>query len=92
MTFSCRVREPMRDVELGLWSGERRLLRRRERVLVPGEMVKWTVKREVFAQDGAPAPHRRGRAFLRLSFERRPLWPSICVSSVRWAAAPRSAG
>jgi len=54
VTFSCRVREPMRDVELGLWSGERRLLRRRERVLVPGEMVKWTVQREVFAQETAP--------------------------------------
>ncbi len=53
VTFSCRVREPMRDVELGLWSGERRLLRRRARVLVPGEMVKWTVKREVFANETA---------------------------------------
>ena len=51
VTFSSRVREPMRDVELGLWSGERRLLRRRERVLVPGEMVKWTVQRDVFAKE-----------------------------------------
>ena len=50
---SFRVREPLRDVQLGLWSGNNQLARRRARVLVPGEMVKWPVDREVFvAADG----------------------------------------
>ena len=53
VTVSFRVREPVRDVRLALWDGERLLKRRRERVLVPGEMVKWPVERELLSGGAA---------------------------------------
>jgi hypothetical protein len=49
VTFSLQVREPLVNVELGLCCEERLVLKRRERVLVPGEMVQWQVKREALA-------------------------------------------
>ena len=66
---SFRVREPLQDVVLGLWSEDRLLLQRRERVLVPGEMVKWPVERAAFASEqsglsvtasGTPVSRERG--------------------------------
>lgn len=53
VTVSFRVREPLRDVQLGLWSGNSQLARRRVRVVVPGEMVKWPVEREVLSASDA---------------------------------------
>ena len=49
VSFSFRVREPLQDVVLGLWHEDRMLVKRQERVLVPGEMVKWPVERAAFA-------------------------------------------
>lgn len=53
LTLSFRVREPLRNAELGLWDGDRLLARRRERVLVPGEMVKWEIERRALLEGGA---------------------------------------
>jgi NADPH-dependent 2,4-dienoyl-CoA reductase/sulfur reductase-like enzyme len=61
--LSFRVREPMRDVTMGLWSGDKLLARRRARVLVPGEMVKWPVERELLSDADEVRVTAAGEAF-----------------------------
>jgi hypothetical protein len=63
VTLSFRVREPLRDVQLGLWSGDSQLARRQARVLVPGEMVKWPVEREVLSAIDAVRVTAEGEPF-----------------------------
>jgi NADPH-dependent 2,4-dienoyl-CoA reductase/sulfur reductase-like enzyme len=63
VTVSFRVREPLRDVQLGLWSGHSQLARRRARVVVPGEMVKWLVEREVLSASDAVRVTAEGEPF-----------------------------
>ncbi len=50
VTLSFRVQQPLKDVRIELWSGDRLLTSCRRRVCVPSEMVKWEVERQVFAR------------------------------------------
>ena len=64
VTLSFRVQQPLKDVRIDLWGGDRPLTSHRQRVCVPGEMVKWEVERRVFAdQPQGVRVTARGEAF-----------------------------
>lgn len=63
LTLSLRVQQPIRDVRIELWGDGRRLTGMRQRVCVPGEMVKWPVERAAFADCRELRVTAKGEAF-----------------------------
>jgi NADPH-dependent 2,4-dienoyl-CoA reductase/sulfur reductase-like enzyme len=63
VTLSFRVQQPIRDVRIELWGDGRRLMGMRQRVCVPGEMVKWPVERAAFADCHELRVTAKGEAF-----------------------------